>query len=101
TDTAAYSGNAVELGIIFLPGTDMRVVDRRAGSPDGTDALSGFEALQFANGTMPVRFGTSGDDSFTASPGLEAINAGLGNDTITFDFRLVDATVSYFGNTVT
>jgi hypothetical protein len=100
-DTAAYSGNAVELGIIFLPGTDMRVVDRRAGSPDGTDALSGFEALQFANGTMPVRFGTSGDDSFTSSPGLEAINAGLGNDTITFNFRLVDATVSYFGNTVT
>jgi hypothetical protein len=101
TDTAAYSGNAVELGIIFLPGTDMRVVDRRAGSPDGTDALSGFEALQFANGTMPVRFGTSRRRQLHCVAGLEAINAGLGNDTITFDFRLVDATVSYFGNTVT
>ena len=48
----------------------------------------------------PVRQ-QSGDDSFIASPEFEAINAGLGNDTITFDFRLVDATVSHFGNTVT
>jgi hypothetical protein len=49
---------------------------------------------------MPIVFGTSGDDSFAAPSGLEAINAFEGSDTITFDFRLVDATVTYFGNGV-
>jgi VCBS repeat-containing protein len=43
--------------------------------------------------------GTSGDDSFTALAGNERIDGGLGNDTITFGFRLVDARVSYVGGT--
>ena len=101
SDTAAYSGNAADYGLIFLPGTDMRVVDLRAGSPDGTDALGAFEALRFADGTMPIVFGNLvDDDSFTAPHGFQAINARTGNDTITFDFRLVDATVTYYGNSV-
>ena len=44
--------------------------------------------------------GTNGDDTFTAQPGSQRIDALLGNDTITFDFRLVDATVKYEGNKV-
>jgi glucose/arabinose dehydrogenase len=44
--------------------------------------------------------GTPGDDSFTATLGDEAFNALGGIDTINFNFRLVDATVRFSGNTV-
>ena len=45
--------------------------------------------------------GTQGDDSFTALPGNERIDGLQGyNDTITFNFRLVDAIVTYSGNQV-
>ncbi len=47
---------------------------------------------------LPI-IGTPGNDSFTAS-GEQQIDALGGNDTITFGFRLVDATVSYLGNSV-
>ena len=43
--------------------------------------------------------GTSGDDSFVGT-GNKQIDAGLGTDTITFNFRLVDATVTYLGNKI-
>ena len=39
--------------------------------------------------------GTPGDDGFTALPGNERIDAGGGNDTVTFDFKLTDATVTW------
>ena len=51
------------------------------------------------NVNTPVT-GTPGDDSFTALPGNERIDALGGIDTVTFDFRLIDATVSYVGNKV-
>jgi len=45
--------------------------------------------------------GTSGNDSFAApSDGTWFYEAGGGNDTITFSFRLTDAFVTYSGNTV-
>jgi len=44
--------------------------------------------------------GTPDDDSFTALSGNERIDALGGIDTITFGFRLVDATVTYSGNQV-
>src|SRR6185369_2418950 len=44
--------------------------------------------------------GTPGDDSFAALPGTEYIDALGGNDSITFDFKLVDATLSWVGNTI-
>jgi hypothetical protein len=44
--------------------------------------------------------GTPGNDSFTAIGGDERFDAGTGVDTITFGFRLVDATVTYSGNKV-
>jgi hypothetical protein len=47
---------------------------------------------------LPIA-GTPGNDSFTAS-GEQQIDALGGIDTITFGFRLVDATVSYLGNSV-
>ena len=44
--------------------------------------------------------GTASDDSFTALPGNARIDALGGIDTIAFDFRLTDATVSYAGDKV-
>jgi len=50
--------------------------------------------------TGPTFTGTPGNDSFTALTGNERIDAGGGIDTITFGFRLIDATVTYSGNQV-
>jgi VCBS repeat-containing protein len=55
--------------------------------------------------TMAIRVntyheGTLGDDSFHAGSGNEFFVALPGTDTITFDFRLVDATVTYKGHLI-
>jgi hypothetical protein len=44
--------------------------------------------------------GSPGDDTFTAVTGNAQYDAGLGVDTITFGFKLTEATVSYDGNKV-
>ena len=44
--------------------------------------------------------GTDGNDSFTSFGGSEQFDGGAGVDTVTFGFRLVDATVTYSGNKV-
>jgi hypothetical protein len=44
--------------------------------------------------------GTPGDDSFMALPGSNRFDGLGGIDTVTFNFRLVDATVRYSGNAV-
>ena len=44
--------------------------------------------------------GTNGDDTFAAPAGNARIDALGGNDTINFDFRLVDASVKYQDNKV-
>jgi hypothetical protein len=99
SDTATYSGNAADYGVIFGFGGELSIGDLRPGAPDGGDGLTEFEAMQFADGTMPIMFGTAGDDSYIAA-GLQLIRAGDGIDTITFDFRLVDATVTFYFNSV-
>jgi len=51
-DTAAYSGSISDYRFSYTSGSDTLVVtDLRPGSPDGTDTLSGFEALSFAGST--------------------------------------------------
>jgi hypothetical protein len=98
-DTAVYAGNLAAYRFDFLSDGDIRITDLRAGTPDGADTLRAIENAAFANTTITFQPGTAGDDSFVAS-GSEAIAAGLGNDTITFGFRLVDATVTFAGNSV-
>ena len=49
---------------------------------------------------MQPTTGTPGDDSFTVLPGGNRFDGLGGIDTITFNFRLVDATVRYIGNAV-
>jgi Ca2+-binding RTX toxin-like protein len=48
-----------------------------------------------------VLTGTPGDDNFTELAGIERIDAGGGIDTITFDFALTEATVTFSGSRVT
>jgi hypothetical protein len=50
--------------------------------------------------TAPHLTGTPGDDGYTALPGTEYIDALGGTDTITFDFKLTDATLTWAGNTI-
>jgi hypothetical protein len=98
-DSTFHGGNVGDYAFAFLPGNDLRLVDRRSGAPEGVDTLRAIEHAAFANATLAILFGTPADDSFIAS-GSQAIGAGVGNDSITFDFRLVDATITYGANSV-
>jgi hypothetical protein len=48
----------------------------------------------------PSTTGSSGADSYLAAHGGQSIDAGGGVDTVSFDFRLVDATVRHDGDNV-
>jgi hypothetical protein len=48
----------------------------------------------------PHLFGSTGDDVFTAAAGNERIDAGSGIDTVAFNFKLTDATITFAGNHV-
>jgi hypothetical protein len=70
---------------------------------DSGDSSSGNRRLDID--LVPIRLdtwltGTPQDDSYTPLPGNARIDGGLGTDTITFSFRLTDATVSWSGNRV-
>jgi hypothetical protein len=69
---------------------------------DGTTPVA-TSAKLFINpvsNAPPIESGTPGDDSFTALAGIRQFDGLGGIDTMTFGFRLVDATVSYDGNKV-
>jgi len=76
----------------FSPTLSLNVTDAGAGST-GAQLMT----VKAFNGLIET--GTAGDDSFTIT-GNTHIDAGGGNDTVTFGFRLVDASVSYTGNQV-
>ncbi|MFO0346614.1 MAG: cadherin domain-containing protein [Labrys sp. (in: a-proteobacteria)] len=57
TDTAVFSGNWRDYTITQgsdANGSFFQLVDRRSGSPDGTDRVYGVENFQFADGTITV-----------------------------------------------
>ena len=112
-DRAVYSGARTQYQATLLGNGDIRLVDLRAGSPDGTDTIRNVDDFAFADGTFtaaqlfgptttttPHIFGTPGHDTFAALPGNERIDALGGIDTIIFDFRLTEATISFSGNQV-
>ena len=67
----------------------------------GTIGTGATQLAGLALGAPPAaRTGTPGDDSFIALGGNERIDALGGIDTITFGFKLTDATVTYSGNQV-
>src|SRR5262245_32522225 len=49
TDMAVYCGTTANYQILRFSDGTIRIQDLRAGSPDGTDILTGVEFLQFAN----------------------------------------------------
>ena len=51
TDTVVLSGLATNYTITHLASGAYRVVDNRAGSPDGADTVTGVELVQYSNGT--------------------------------------------------
>ena len=62
----------------------------------GADGLAGLSL-----GAPPaLRSGTASAESFVAFGGSERIDAGGGTDTVTFGFKLTDATVTHLGNAV-
>jgi autotransporter-associated beta strand protein len=67
---------------------------------DSVGASTGPKSLlvNVFNGTIDE--GTPGNDSFIAAPSGAHIDAGRGVDTITFGFKLTEATVTYSGNHV-
>ena len=102
TDTAVFSGarSAYTIGSI---GGDLQIV-----GPDGTDLLKNFEFAKFDDLTIALTGsgspsgpqGTPGDDSIMAPIGASQIDGGAGIDTITFNLKLTDVSVSYAGNKV-
>jgi hypothetical protein len=85
----------VHSGDIFALGT-------HAITASATDAAGNTSTDTFTINILPLHLvGTPNADSYTALAGSEIIDAGGGIDTITFGFKLIDATVSYSGNTVT
>ena len=52
-DTAVFTGNFNNYGITYSASI-YTLVDKRAGSPDGTDTVTSLEKLQFADATITV-----------------------------------------------
>ena len=53
TDTAVFSGNLANYRIGYNAATQtFTVADQRAGTPDGTDTITGVENFQFADGVV-------------------------------------------------
>ena len=53
-DAAVFSGNRSDYQVNFVGPGVIQVIDLRAGSPDGTDTLSGIERVFFANDDYAV-----------------------------------------------
>jgi Ca2+-binding RTX toxin-like protein len=52
-DMAVFGGNHADYLVSYNSGTQtFAVVDQRGGSPDGTDAVTGVESFQFADGIL-------------------------------------------------
>ncbi|WP_246755778.1 M10 family metallopeptidase [Bradyrhizobium sp. CCBAU 53338] len=53
TDTAVYSGNRADYTVTYNSATQtFTIADQRAGSPDGTDTITGVENFHFLDGSV-------------------------------------------------
>ena len=118
TDTVTLTGSMAQINaalgaagnVVYTPVHDFFSADMLTmttndnGHSGNAGPLSDTDVVRITvdtidNPNAPV-IGTPGDDSFTASPGDQRVDAFGGVDTITFDFKLVDAAVNHVGNTV-
>jgi autotransporter-associated beta strand protein len=99
--TLAAAGNVIYRSASGFSGTDTLTMT----SSDNGNSGSGGPSSDTDQADISVAqshfHGTPGDDTFTALPGRERFDGGIGNDTISFKFKLTDATVTYSGNQVT
>ncbi len=72
SDTAVYSGLQSSYQITYNADGSVTVQDSRAGSPDGTDTLTGIETIQFADGTVNL--------ALNHAPVLGTIVSGVNED---------------------
>ena len=96
---ASFSNPAIDASDSSAPATDQlgaARIDQNLPNPNGAAADLGAKE----HGLLPALTGTSGNDDFTTYPNGARIDAGGGIDTVTFGFKLTDATVNYAGNTV-
>jgi serralysin len=114
TATVTLTGTLAQI-TAALGGIDKNTITYR-GAPDffGTDTLTMVTSDNGNSGiggprsdtdhvsiiVKPSDTGTADDDTFVARTGNQSIDAGGGIDTITFDFRLVDATVRHVDDKV-
>jgi Ca2+-binding RTX toxin-like protein len=97
--TLGAAGHVIYTGLHDFFGDDTLTLTTNDGGNSGSGgALVDTDQVAIHVNTHLV--GTPGDDMFMALPGNERIDGGGGNDTIIFNFRLVDAAVTYSGNTV-
>ncbi|MCE9521361.1 MAG: hypothetical protein K8S25_02880 [Alphaproteobacteria bacterium] len=85
TDTAVFSGSVGSYGFSLGLGTNLVVNDNRAGSPDGQDTLSNFEAVQFGAQTFTLRQGTGGIETVTGAGGADLLLGFNGADILDGD----------------
>ena len=84
-DTAVYSGASTSYQVTQNPDGSWKVVDLRAGSPDGTDTLKNIDFLQFTDTTVAV--GTVQPPPVITTPTILSYSAdsGVAGDGITND----------------
>ena len=78
-DTVIFSGNRADY-TVALNGSTYTVVDNRAGSPNGTDAVTGVENFQFADGIFTS--GASGTLDITAPTVTSVVYDGSNDGTL-------------------
>jgi hypothetical protein len=98
-NSATLADYQTALGQIRFSTTDLSLADRDIAITGSNDFTSNIALTTMHVAPLHLT-GTSGNDSFTALPNNEIVDAGNGVDTMTFGFRLVDATVTYSGNQV-
>ena len=97
--TLAAANNLVYTGAHDFFGTDtLNVLTNDNGNTGAGGPLTDTDNVTINVNTLIN--GTPGDDSYIALPGQEMINGFGGIDSITFNFKLVEATVGYEGNKV-
>ncbi|HEY8570917.1 hypothetical protein [Phenylobacterium sp.] len=84
-DVAVFTGASSDYQVSVQSNGSVVVTDLRAGSPDGSDTLTGVETLQFSNQSVPVPMignGGPNDDFVVGGAGPDTLSGGEGNDTL-------------------
>jgi Ca2+-binding RTX toxin-like protein len=96
TDTAVFSGARANYLVTYNAATQTyTVVDQRAGSPDGTDTVSGVEFFQFADITVNAAAAAASSAGVTLSGGTIAENSVNGSLVGTIAGTLSGGTLTY------